>query len=274
MPIPLFLVAALTLGTTPEDTIQRFVTSFNSGDLAAAALQVLDAKQDSEFVKLISKQLKDAKPGTQPKATVTLKKVEINGSEATVEISTAIDPNGPPKPLAEMIRLRKVGDDWKIIAPKYDPTDPRNANEFVTMAATMLASGDEAMAGAKKAAMRTARLSNFKQIATALMIHSTDHDDKILITTANAQKALGPILKNDQIWLDPETKKPMNLSFNPLLFNKRLTDLQAPAETVLISWGPKDALIFDESGRTVIGYADGHVKLMTKEQAKTLRWKP
>jgi len=272
MPIPLILIAAITVGTTPEDTIQKFVTAFNSGDLAAAAAQVLDAKQDSEFVKLISKQLKDAKPGTQPKATITFKKVENNGSDATVEISTAVEPSGPPKPLEETIRLRKVGDDWKIVAPKYDPTDPRNANEFVNMVATMLASGDEAMAGAKKAAARTARMSNFKQIATALMIHSSDHDDKILITTANAQKGLGPILKNDQIWLDPETKKPMNVSFNPVLFNKRLTDIQAPAETVLISWGPKDALIFDESGRTVIAFTDGHVKLMTKEQTKTLRW--
>jgi hypothetical protein len=274
MPIPLFLIAALTLGSTPEDTVHKFVTAFNSGDLAAAAEQVLDAKTDSEFVKLVTKQLKEAKPGTQPKATVTIKKVEIKDLDATVEISTAIEPNGPPKPLEETIRLRKVGDDWKIVAPKYEPTDSRNSNEFVTTVATMLVSGDQAMAGAKHAAIRTSRLSNFKQISTACMIHATDHDDKILINTANARKALGPILKNDQIWQDPATKKTMTVSFNPNLLNKRLSEIQAPAETVLASWGPKDALIFDDSGRTVIAFTDGHVKLMTKEQAKTLRWKP
>jgi hypothetical protein len=50
--------------------------------------------------------------------------------------------------------------------------------------------------------------------------------------------------------------------------------IQAPSERASISWGRKDPLIFDDSGRTVIAFTDGPLKRMTKQQAKSLRWKP
>lgn len=65
-----------------------------------------------------------------------------------------------------------------------------------------------------------------------------------------------------------------DFAFNPALFGKETTKLEAPAKTVLWSYGTRSHLRFDIGGKTIEAMGDGSIHFTSKAQAKSLRWRP
>ena len=129
-----------------------------------------------------------------------------------------------------------------------------------------------------------------KQVALGTFMYSNDFDDK-LPSNSKQSGSIYPYVKNLAIFFPFPTDKPAAtfkyeykgskptiiksaFVFNPSLYGNTPPSLKAPAQTVLWSYGPRNHLGFAFAGKTVIAFADGHVKLVTKAEAKKLRWNP
>ena len=104
---------------------------------------------------------------------------------------------------------------------------------------------------------------------------SQNNDDKFTLKAAAFKKAFYPYLKNNSIFHCPSDKPGVDsFSFNANLQGIALSKVKKPAEMVMVYEGANGVLNFRHGGSANVGFVDGHVKLMTKEQAKNLVWKP
>ncbi|CAN5682895.1 hypothetical protein BH11ARM2_BH11ARM2_38010 [soil metagenome] len=124
------------------------------------------------------------------------------------------------------------------------------------------------------ASKMTRSLSNLKQIALATLMLIQDEKDVYKLTARDAKKRVMPYIKNEKIFTDPGAGRSDVYAFNGALAGKTFNSLEAPAETVVWSLGPKGKLLFPYEGRTVVAFADGHVKILSREKAAMLRWEP
>jgi len=115
-------------------------------------------------------------------------------------------------------------------------------------------------------------LSNAKHICLAVLMYNQDWEEKYPPSATTFKKAVMPYIKNEKAFVCPETGKAY--SFNKALEKKGFASVPAPAQTVLIYEGTGGHLSFVHDGAAVVGFADGHCKLITPEAAKKLRWKP
>jgi prepilin-type processing-associated H-X9-DG protein len=82
-------------------------------------------------------------------------------------------------------------------------------------------------------------------------------------------------LRSDDIFTAPGEKLgQQSYNLNPQLADKDLAELEEVAQTVMIYLGKESNLDFRFGGKTVVGFADGHVEAVDAEHAKTLRWNP
>ena len=63
-------------------------------------------------------------------------------------------------------------------------------------------------------------------------------------------------------------------TFNGNLSGLKTDEIKTPAQTVLFYEGQNETPIFRYDGKAAICFADGHVALVTPDQAKSLIWKP
>jgi len=103
-------------------------------------------------------------------------------------------------------------------------------------------------------------------------MYTSDHDGKFTFSSTTLKAKLFPYVKTNEVFKGPDGK-PLALVFNANLAGKRQSDLSRPAETVLLTLGPKDKLVFTDNV-TPIAFADGHVKYLTRPQLSILRWIP
>ena len=102
-----------------------------------------------------------------------------------------------------------------------------------------------------------------------------DFDEKFAFKAAEFKKVLFPYLKNNTIFHCPSDKPDVDsYSFNANLQGSTLARVKRPAETVMVYEGANGILNFRHAGSANVGFVDGHVKLINKEQAKKLVWKP
>ena len=108
---------------------------------------------------------------------------------------------------------------------------------------------------ARLAAEATAGLSNVKQIATGMMLYASDWDERFPVagSTAQAQKLVGPYVKNDALWRSPNGGRVL---YNTALSGVSQTSLQDIAGTLLV-W--EESVYAD--GKRAVGFTDGHVRL-------------
>ena len=82
-------------------------------------------------------------------------------------------------------------------------------------------------------------------------------------------------MRNEEILICPaHPDEAIGYAFNAKLQNVTMAQIQAPAETVLFYEGQNEKLDFRHGNRTAVAFADGHVKLVSTEEAKKLRWNP
>ena len=84
--------------------------------------------------------------------------------------------------------------------------------------------------------------------------------------------ALAPYAQNVGIFMLPDSRE--FYSFNSQLLDARAQAIAAPGATVLFYEGSGQKPTFRYDGKAAIGFADGHVALVSPDEAKGLIWKP
>lgn len=159
---------------------------------------------------------------------------------------------------------------WQIVPPAEQPAEPQldGKVEVLAYAAFMLAQkqGPDAQLRAKPS------LNNLKQLGLGVLQFTQDWDERFGFAPEYAREALMPYVKSSEVFLIPGSREPY--AFNGRLSDKLLTQVGEPARTVLFYEGADEKPIFRYDGKAAIGFVDGHVALVSPEEAKNLIWKP
>ncbi len=113
-------------------------------------------------------------------------------------------------------------------------------------------------AKARQAAQNASSNSNLKQLMLGAMQYVQDNDEKFppMQTMYLFKKAVYPYVKNEQIFLQPSSKK--FYVPNAALSKMSMARLQFPSATAAIYEAD-----FGSDGKRGVGFADGHVKRVT-----------
>ncbi len=121
--------------------------------------------------------------------------------------------------------------------------------------------------------------SNVKQIELGLIQYAYDNNNKF--PAGDYKAAIMPYTKSESLFhcpADTVTGGASDYSLNPSLQGVSLAKLSDPANTVAIYEGSNRTLDFrhEHTGGNVavVGFADGHVRAVSAQQAKSLRWRP
>jgi hypothetical protein len=109
-------------------------------------------------------------------------------------------------------------------------------------------------------------LGNLKQLGTALLMYVQDYDEVLppMQDAQTAKKVLQPYVKNESIFVNPDTKEPYQP--NPILSKKKLAHMTAPAEMVAF-YEPTPAM----DGTRGVVFLDGHAKRVQESEWPRLK---
>lgn len=177
----------------------------------------------------------------------------------------------------ERVRLAKENDGWLIV-----PADPAKATTPLTSLASMLATDlsqmqmgvDRSQEQTQGISPSTVSIVNLKQIALGLIMYATDWND--VYPKKTWKKDVMPYLKNASILQPPkqENSPATEYLMNAALMGKSMQKLKFPALTVLAYEARGGQVTYNHSGKAAVAFADGHVKLITPEEMKKVRWTP
>jgi len=260
-----FAVSQVKLGS-PAQTIQSFASAIEAGKVDDAAKCVVGAKLTSSV-----RQTLESVATQGMKIIVTTQTPVINGLKATVPLAVTIRvAHQGSQSLNETVSLKKSGNSWYILAPKGSIPNM----SFINSAAYMLVNGDKKV-NPDLSDKTTACMMNAKQLALGCLMYAADYDDVFKFKATGWTNAIMPYIKNKAILTCPLDKPgTISYSFNTSLIGKNQAVIARPAETVMLYEGKNKKLLFRHGGKAVVAYADGHVKLVSKDDAKNLIWKP
>jgi len=137
---------------------------------------------------------------------------------------------------------------------------------------------------ARERARQEACQSNLKQLCLAVIMYAQDHDETL--PDADWANGIQPYTKNAQILICPSRPDlPVGYAFNEALVGFQMGAIARPAETVMLfesdlggdtPVGGPDALCQQapHNGGVDLGFADGHVKWVTLDEARDLLAQP
>ncbi len=254
--------------STPEATVRTFVAAINRGDYAAAGQCLVKPGQPAEVA-----ELQKTFNGADPKLVITLEGLtsQTTGEKARVQARVKFTHPGPPQETVELVRVDEA---WKIMPPADDEVIHQPEPPILTTFAVLITHPD-ILKGNRHQGPRASCLSNLRQLGTAVMMLVQDHDERYALRADRTKAALTPYLKSQAVFRCPAvTGGTPSYSFNPALQGISLSRVKVPHQTVMFYEGSKGVLAFRHNNQTNICYADGHVKAVTRAQAKSLRWKP
>lgn len=125
-------------------------------------------------------------------------------------------------------------------------------------------------------------LTNLKQLALGVLQFVQDYDLVVAFYPEYVQEALIPyVVSNRDPARDRKIKELFTVpgrnefyAFNENLCDKPFNKIQNPVQTVLFYEGSDGNPQFRYQGKAAICFADGHVTLVSKEDAAKLRWTP
>ena len=115
-------------------------------------------------------------------------------------------------------------------------------------------------------------LARLGALNLAVLQFVQDYNVHFALDADGAEDALNPYMHKEDNWIVPGTQE-------RYAFNARLSDLDTarvarPDTTILFYDGADEKPVFRFGGKTAVGFADGHVALVTAEEFGKLRWKP
>ncbi len=258
--------------SSPEATVRSFVAALDRVDLRAASACVAGGKPASQLSRL-----KPMLMGFE-KSTVTVVSLqeETAGAASTVSFQLAMDGGAANKgTMSDRLPLRRYADGWKIVPGKPASLSKRQYMASLLPFATAIARPQTLASWMNKTEEQVC-LSNMKQLGLAGVQFLADHRGKFTLKTATAKKSLEAYYPGiDRIFHCPQDKSGADsYAFNRNLEGVRATDIAQPQQTVMLYDGKNGRLAFRHNGRAVVAFADGHVELVSRQQAKSLRWKP
>lgn len=108
-------------------------------------------------------------------------------------------------------------------------------------------------------------LSNLKQVALAMQQYAQDYDET-LPSADNWADDLLPYLKNRELLICPSDPTPETPSYSmvPALGGRRLEDIPAPPETIVLYEVESGQPVYRHNGGMNVSYADGHTRWLKK----------
>lgn len=270
-------------GQTPELAIEKFFD--NSWSPAAAARMVEGADPQSPALKEFSRTIRDH-----------LGQFQI----APLNITIAFDPKNPDSATAqyELVLYDELGhtimqDDgvtlkkhvsrtctyWMILPGQPEDVDntfyrngkPTKESGMTTLLATEIAYPEKMQTQFHLSKSE----NNVKQISLGLMQYVEDYDQQIHLNPQNYEDGLMPYIQSEALFTAPgDAPGTVSYDINPNLEGLNVQSIQKPSELVAIYQGHNQKLDFKYNGYSVVGFMDGHVKAVSAEEAKNLRWKP
>ena len=256
--------------STPEATVRSFMTAFGRGDMKQAAACVKGVQLSGAALDALAQQIQ------KDPASITLSnaKTTLNGTSANVtgQVSIKSGKSDKAQTFTTEVNLASSEGMWQIVPDaaraRRDDSDLVNALAYALTDATVFTK-------ARDAARATVCLSNMKQICLGAMMLAQDYDEKFKLKAEAYKKSLMPYVKREDIFKCPaDSGSGASYSFNASLAGVSLARIAAPAQTVLLYEGKNGKLDFRHDGKAAVGFADGHAKLVSAEDAKKLRWKP
>jgi prepilin-type processing-associated H-X9-DG protein len=271
----IFMLACLRVAaqdrSTPEATVQSFLTELGSAHLKEAAACVKGVKLDAAGLDALAQQVK------KDPATLTLSdaKSTITGTTANVTGKVTVKAASQPKSDTFDTDVNLVSADgaW-LIVPRPQAELKKGNDDLLNLMAYSF-TDPKVFKEANEAARGASCLSNVKQVSLGAMMFVQDWDEVFKLKAETYKKSLMPYIKNASIFTCPSDKAgATSYSFNDNLAGVKLAKVKSPAETVMIYEGKNGKLDFRHQGRAAVGFADGHAKLVDAAAAKKLRWMP
>ena len=253
----------------PEGAIEHFIELCNSGQLRGLPDLIIGAEKDAAALARTLGEITKAR-GTLVFRVVDMQ-VETEQEESVVNLTVhASDHLGMGMVWREALKLRVEGGIWKL-----RPSDPRSLDSsfdnYLQRLITLLAYPKAT------AFVQGPRVSvnQVKQLVLGVKQFIQDNDEQYAFTPETVKASIQPYIRNDSLWTAPgDEPGTVSYSFNPHLANVNEANIEFIAETVLFYLGRDEKLDFRYDGKTVVGFTDGYVELLTEEQAKKLRWEP
>lgn len=156
---------------------------------------------------------------------------------------------------------------WRIVPPSYE-----ESRELGWLELQHIACYGSQRAGMLSRLRAEISIFRLKMLWLGVVQFVQDYDERYAFAPEFLQEALMPYVKSKELFFVPGTLE--TYSFNANLSDKSLAAVNEAAQTVLFYEGEDEKPVFRYDGRAAIGFTDGHVKLISPEEAKTLIWKP
>jgi prepilin-type processing-associated H-X9-DG protein len=262
------LGASASISDKPEDAVKGFIAAVNAKDDKAAQSFVF--MNGATVIPDVLKQFPITFEASDYKATMTepyLADVAFNLKTSSEGSAPGMNGEGP-----DHVSLVAVGGKWKILPAML--AAPGSTSRMSLSSFVALMGMSQVFGQAKKAAEATSSLSNAKQLAMATLMYCGDSDEVFPLAT-NTVDGIMPYMKNRDLLTSPgDPKGSISYSFNDAVLGKSMTGVVYPATTVLLYEGKDRKLNFAHDGKAAVAFCDGHAKLYTEEEAKTLNWDP
>ena len=208
---------------------------------------------------------------------------KIEGESATVSITHSFTaPADSPKDYKEFLmreRVEKVPFKlgalspnqekiWQIVPPEADDL-PDAKDDFWANLSFVLAQKTNRKGYSAKAKRSMRQL---KMLGLGVIQLVQDYDERYAFAPEYMQEALLPYLRDRELFFLPDSKE--LYAFNENLSDKSVAQVGEPARTVMFYEGADEKPTFRYDGKAAIGFADGHVALVSPDEAAKLIWKP
>jgi len=207
--------------------------------------------------------------GNTAKVTIS-DQIHITAPEVPDEIRNALG-----KDTQEQLTLKNGPDYfhpgstiWQIVPPdaepKMDPAQgPLDIIGFTTYHLAQLVPQYDPNAA-------TVTQTHLKVLALGVAQFLEQWNQNFAFDNQNSFDALLPFIKDPAAFAIPNSFE--HYSFNDGLSNHSAKEIQTPANTVLFYEGRDGNLSYSYDGKAAVGFADGHVALLSPDDAKTLIW--
>ena len=184
-------------------------------------------------------------------------------------VSMAYGPKAERMTTADVMELVRVGGRWLIT-----PTEANDRPSVVAQKTGALAH-PELLREREIASAGGNCLSNLKQVVLGLLMFASDYDNAFKVTSDGWVESLKPYVKNMSLFHCPDAPGTgTSYTLNPSILGKSINAFTRPDETVLLYEGQDGNLEFRHEGQAVVGFVDGHCKLVSRDEAAGLRWDP
>lgn len=279
----------------PEAAVLKFINDLTIGDEISFSSDVVGARVGyygpDEWNTLLRQM-----PGLKAFYALKMQAIQVKkqtDDEATVVLSLGEDGLiGDPDTVSFQVRRVDGGPPnqpnppkmWRIVPPSVEEVLGRPLRETPPMQlAAVMALRDprlfvamQQQGGLNPANLQDQGLSQLKQIALGTFQFVQDYNEIYAFDDAAHERALRPYLKTDSFYTIAGTKGE-KWHFNDNLSALPLAKLDEVARTVLFYDGEapaSDKLNFRFDGKTLVGFADGHCKALSKDELKDIIWKP